>query len=170
MSRAELDVAARLEAHALLDRLVEDGETFSRDDALRLIGLIPVAPRRHFSFTGVFKSRGPGLRGRAAGIGDVNVDGEEREKQVSWNAPSAHRIGGYGVVHTLGQIAIKLMWGETHEEQSGQSCLLLYDPATGEPREMQIAMQRTLTLLFVRLAYVTYVPWKKPGTTRAGQD
>jgi hypothetical protein len=127
-----------------------------------------VAPGKRFSLTGVCKSRGPGFRGRAAGIGDVSADGEEREKQVSWNAPSAHRIGGYGVVHTPGQIAIDLMWAETREEQSGQSCLLLYDQATGEPQAMQIAVQRTLTLLFIRLAYVSYVPWKKPDAARAG--
>jgi hypothetical protein len=169
MSRAELDVAARLEAHALLDRLVQEDGTFARDDAVRLIGLIPVAPRRRFSFSGVFKSRGPDLRGRAAGTGDVEVDGEGREKQVSWNAPATHRISGYGVTHTPGQIAIELMWAETREEQSGQSCLLLYDPVTREPQAMQIAVQRTLTLLFIRLAYVSYVPWKKPGAARAGQ-
>jgi hypothetical protein len=169
MSRVDLDAVARLEVHALLDRLVEDGETFARDDAVRLIGLIPVSPRRRFSFTGVFKSRCPGLRRQAAGIGDVEMDGEGREKQVSWNAPSVYRIGGYVVTHTPGQIAIELMWAETREEQSGQSCLLLYDPATREPREMQIAVQRTLTLLFIRLAYVSYVPWKKPDAARAGQ-
>ena len=26
-----------------------------------------------------------------------------------------------------------------------------------------------LTLLFIRLAYVSYVPWKKPDATQAGQ-
>lgn len=169
MSDQKLTVEARLEAHALLDRLVQEGGTFTREDAVRLIGLIPVAPRRRFSVSGVFKSRGPGLRGQAAGIGEVKVGGEGREKQVSWNAPSVHRIGGYGVTHTPGQIGIELMWAETREEQSGQSCLLLYDPATGEPQTMQIAVQRTLTLLFIRLAYVSYVPWKKPDATRAGQ-
>ena len=169
MSRRDLDAPARLEAHAILDRLVQEGETFSRDDAVRLIGLIPVVQRRRLSFTGVFKSRGPGLRGRAAGIGDVEMDGEGREKQVSWNAPAAHRIGGYVVTHTPGQIAIELIWAGTREEQSGQSCLLLYDPTTGEPQAMQIAVQRTLTLLFIRLSYVSYIPWKKPGLQRAGQ-
>jgi hypothetical protein len=160
MSRAELDVAARLEAHAILDRLVQEGETFARDDAVRLIGLIPVAPRRRFSFTGVFKSRGPGLRGRAAGIGDVEVDGEDREKQVSWNAPSVYRIGGYVVTHTPGQIVIDLMWIATREDLSGQSCQLLYEAETGEPKAMEISVQKTLTLLFIRLAYISYVPWK----------
>ena len=120
LSDQELTVEAWLEAHALLDRLVAEGETFARDDAVRLITLIPVAPRRRFSFTGVFKSPGPGLRGRAAGIGDVEVDGEGRKKQVSWNAPSVHLIGGYVVTHTPGQIAIELMWSETCDEQSGQ--------------------------------------------------
>src|SRR3954465_15075819 len=66
MSSQDLDITARLEAHALLDRLTMDGTTFSRDDARRLIALIPVTPRRRFSFTGLFRGRGSGLRGRAA--------------------------------------------------------------------------------------------------------
>ena len=66
MSDQKLTVEARLEAHALLDRLTRDGPTFSRDDARRLIALIPISPRRRFSFTGLFQGGGPGLRGRAA--------------------------------------------------------------------------------------------------------
>jgi hypothetical protein len=162
MSDQELTVEARLEAHALLDRLTRDGPTFSREDARRLIALIPVAPRRRFSFTGVFKSRGPGLRGQAAGIGDVELDGEGKEKRVSWNAPSVHRIGGYLVTHTPGQVVIDLLWIATREDLSGQSCQLLYDTESGEPRAMEISVQRTLTLLFVRLAYITYAVWKTP--------
>ena len=153
---------ARLEAHALLDRLTRDGQTFAREDARRLIALIPVTPRRRFSFTGLFQGRGPGFRGRAAGIGDVELDGEGREKRVSWNAPPVHRIGGYLVTHTPGQVVIELLWIATREDLSGQSCQLLYDADTGEPRAMEISVQRTLTLLFVRLAYISYMPWKTP--------
>ena len=76
MSSQDLDITARLEAHALLDRLTMDGATFPREDAKRLIALIPVTPRRRFSFTGLFQGRGPGFRGRAAGVGDVELDGE----------------------------------------------------------------------------------------------
>jgi hypothetical protein len=162
MSRQELDIAARLEAHALLDRLTMDGKTFSREDARRLIALIPVTPRRRFSFTGLFQGRGPGLRGRAAGIGDVELDEEGREKRVSWNAPSSYRIGGYVLTHTPGQIVIELMWIATREDLTGQSCQLLYDAETGEPRAMEISVQKTLTLLFIRLAYISYAPWKSP--------
>ena len=102
MSDQDLPMEARLEAHALLDRLTMDGQTFSREDARRLIALIPVTPRRRFSFTGLFQGRGPGFRGRAAGIGDVELDGEGREKRVSWNAPSSYRIGGYLVYSYAG--------------------------------------------------------------------
>ena len=156
---------ARLEAHAILDRLTRDGQTFSREDAKRLIALIPVTPRRRFSFTGLFQGRGPGLRGRAAGIGDVELDGKGKERRVSWNARRSHRIGGYVVTHTPGQVVIELMWIATREDLSGQSCQLLYEAETGEPRAMEISVQRTLTLLFVRLAYISYMPWKTPDTT-----
>jgi hypothetical protein len=68
MSDQKLTVEARLEAHALLDRLTRDGPTFSGENARRLIALIPVSPRRRFSFSGVFKSRGPPrLHPRGAG-------------------------------------------------------------------------------------------------------
>jgi hypothetical protein len=162
MSDQELTIEERLEAHALLDRLTRDGPTFSREDAKRLITLIPVSPRRRFSFTGLFQGRGPGLRGRAAGIGNVELDEEGKERRVSWNAPRSHRIGGYVVVHTPGQVVIDLLWIATREDVTGQSCQLLYEAETGEPRAMEISAQRTLTLLFIRLAYISYVPWKMP--------
>ena len=57
---------------------------------------------------------------------------------------------------------IDLLWIATREDLSGQSCQLLYDERTGEPRAIEISTQRTLTLLFVRLAYISYAPWKKP--------
>jgi hypothetical protein len=163
MSDHKLTVEERLEAHALLDRLTRDGSTFSREDARRLIALIPVSPRRRFSFTGLFQGRGLGLRGRAAGASDVEMEREGREKRVTWNAPPVHRIGGYLVTHTPGQVIIDLLWIATREDASGQSCQLLYDSETGEPRAMEISVQRTLTLLFVRLAYISYISWKTPG-------
>lgn len=162
MSDQELTVEARLEAHALLDRLTRDGQTFAREDARRLIALLPVSPRRRLSFSGLFQRRGRGLRGRAAGVGDVELDGEGQEKRVSWNAPPVHRIGGYLVTHTPGQLVIELLWIATREDASGQSCQLLYDADTGKPRAMEISVQKTLTLLFIRLAYISYVPWKTP--------
>ena len=74
----------------------------------------------------------------------------------------SHRIGGYVVAHTPGQVVIDLLWIATREDVSGQSCQLLYEGETGEPRAMEISVQKTLTLLLIRLAYISYVPWKKP--------
>ena len=162
MSDQELTVEARLEAHALLDRLTRNGQTFAREDARRLIALLPVSPRRRFSFTGLFQGRGPGFRGQAAGVGEVELRGESKERRVSWNTPPVHRIGGYLVTHTPGQVVIELLWIATRDDISGQSCQLLYDAETGEPRAMEISVQKTLTLLLIRLAYISYVPWKTP--------
>jgi hypothetical protein len=162
-----MDVDARLEANAILDRLVADGATFCRDDARRLIELIPVGRSSRFSFRGRISGRGPSLKGHAAGIGDVKVEGEEQVKDYALNAPATHRIGGYVVTHTPGQIAIELMWSDTKIEQTGQSCLLTYDRNTGEPEAMLISKQATLTLLFMSFSYVSYIPWKTVVASRS---
>jgi hypothetical protein len=58
-----MNLQIRLEANAILDRFVTDGSTFPRNDARRLIELIPVTPPSRFAFKGIFK--GPNdLHGR----------------------------------------------------------------------------------------------------------
>ncbi|MEZ0169512.1 hypothetical protein [Microvirga sp. TS319] len=161
-----LNAQARFEANSLIDRLVADGDTFPAEAARRLIDLIPIAPRARWSFIGRFSGQEPGVKGHAAGIGDVKLDGDRTEKSVTLNTPQSHRIGGYTVTHTPGQISIDLMWAETKLDQTGQSCSLEYDPVTREPKAMQIATQRTLSFFFMSFGYVTYVPWKKPERSR----
>jgi hypothetical protein len=158
-----MNVQTRLEANAILDRLVADGSTFSRNDARRLIDLIPVAPSSRFSFKGIFKGSGSSLRGHAAGLGDVELNGEAKEKTLTFNVPTSHKIGGYVVTHTPGSINIELMWAETKADQTGLSCLLVYDGQTNEPEELRIAAQESLSLLIFTFNYVSYVAWKKPG-------
>lgn len=162
MNEQHLDLNARLEAHAILDRLVADGPTFPAGDARRLIDLIPVAPSSRISFTGVFKSRGPGAKGHAAGIGDVNLEGEAKQKTFTLNVPASHRIGGYVVTHTPGHMDIDLIWAETRADQTGQSCCLVYDVSTKEPQEIRIAMQKSVTVLFITFNYISFIPWKTP--------
>ena len=142
MSGLDLDPALRLQAHALLDRLVGEGATFSSGDARRLIALVPMTRASRFSFVGTLMGRGGRLRGDAAGVGPVDLAGEARDKRLSWRAPRLYRLGGYEVTHTPGEIGISLMWHETRIDQSGQSCVLVYDAVTGEPREMLIARER----------------------------
>ena len=163
MTNQQLTATARLEAHALIDRLVADGDTFAPSDARRLIALLPQTKSTRFSVTGRFKGRGGRVKGHAAGIGPVEMKGEGREKRISLNAPAIHRIGGYEVTHTPGHIGIALLWHQSRLDRSGQSCALVYDAVTGEPQEMRIARQRTVQLLFLSLSYVSYAHWKTPG-------
>jgi hypothetical protein len=157
-----MNVQTRLEANAILDRVVTDGSTFPRNDARRLIELIPVTPPSRFAFEGIFKGLGSSIRGHSPGLGDVELKEEAKEKKITLNVPASHKIGGYVVTHTPGSINIELMWAETKMDQTGLSCLLVYDGASKEPKELRIAAQRSLSLLFLTFNYVSYVPWKHP--------
>jgi hypothetical protein len=126
----------------------------------RLIELIPVTRNYRFSLRGKMSGRRPNLKAHAAGVGEIKIEGEEHEKHFALNTPTSHRIDGYVVTHTPGQIAIELMWSDTKIDQTGQSCLLTYDTSTSEPDTMLLAKQATLTLLFMSFSYVSYVPWK----------
>ncbi|WP_230533244.1 hypothetical protein [Microvirga roseola] len=141
-----MNIHARLEAHAIIDRLVMDGPTFPIDDARRLIDLIPVAPSSRISFKGSFRSRGSGFKGHAAGVGNVEMDEEAKEKTFTLNVPASHKIGGYVGTHTPGSVDIELMWAETRADRTGQSCSLIYEASTGEPQEMLLAVQKSLAL------------------------
>jgi len=76
--------------------------------------------------------------------------------------PASHRIGGYVVMHTPGSIYIELMWAEAKMDQSGMSCLLDYDRASKEPKDLRIAAQKSLSVLFLTFNHISYVAWKKP--------
>jgi hypothetical protein len=159
----EMNVQTRLEANAILDRLVANGSTFSRNDARRLIDLIPVTPSSRVSFEGIFKGPGSSVRGLAPDHGEIAMTEEAKEKTITLNVPASHKIGGYVVTHTPGSINIELMWAETKADQTGLSCLLVYDGPTKEPEELRIAAQKSLSLLIFTVNYVSYIPWKKPG-------
>jgi len=147
-----------LDDNAILDRLVGDGSTFCQTDARRLIELIPVTPSSRFSFKGISKGPGSSVRGHPPGHGEIALNEEAKEKTITLNFPASHKIGGYVVTHTPGSINIELMWAETKADQTGLSCLLVYDGPTNEPEELRIAVQKSLSLLFLTFNYVSYVP------------
>jgi hypothetical protein len=39
---------------------------------------------------------------------------------------------------------------------------LIYEVSSKEPTEMRIAVQKSLTVLFVTFAYISFIPWKTP--------
>jgi hypothetical protein len=91
--------------------------------------------------------------------------GGEKQSTFTLNVPASHRIGGYVVTHTPGHLDIELMWAETRADRTGQSCSLIYDVGTKELEEMRIAVQKSLTVLFITFNYISTVPWKTPGTS-----
>ena len=163
MSDQELNLEARLEAHALLDRLTRDGHdirprgcpALDRADpghaAAALLVHRPVpGPRAWPSRAGCRCRRcGAGRRGQGeAGVLERPTGSPDR------------RLPGYSCA--------RAGCDRTHVDRDpartcpGRSCQLLYEAETGEPRAMEISIQRTLTLLFIRLAYITYASWKTP--------
>jgi hypothetical protein len=84
------------------------------------------------------------------------------ESKITLNVPATHRFGSYVVTHTPDAINIELMWAETMADQTGLSCLLVYDAQTKEPEGLRIAVQKSLSLLIITFNYVSYVPWKQP--------
>ncbi|MFC4171372.1 hypothetical protein ACFOYU_04765 [Microvirga sp. GCM10011540] len=167
MSGPTLEINTRLETNALLDRLVAPGETFSRDDARRLIDLIPVAPKKRVSFTGKFTSEGSTTKGHAAGVGDVEIKDGKKERRVDFNKPVEHKVGGYVVTHMPGKMLIELMWSQTKLDQSGQLCLLTYEKWTREPKELRISVQKTFSLFAFSFSWVGFAPWKRPAQVDA---
>lgn len=160
-----LSLAERLEANAILDRLVAEEPTFPDEEARRLIALLPARAPRRFTLNLDLRRPGTKSRGHAAGHGDVEL--EEPGETTTWSSDSRPilRIGGYEVTHVPGTIEIALIWSETRLDRSGQSCTLIYDIVTGTPQEMRIARQATIGFFGLHFATVRFVPWKTP---RAG--
>lgn len=160
-----LSLADRLEANAILDRLVAEEPTFSEADARRLIALVPPRAPRRFTLNLGLHRPGTTSRGHAAGHGDVELEEPGETRTWSSDPSPVLRIGGYEVTHVPGTIEIALLWAETRLDRSGQSCTLRYDIVTGAPQEMRIARQATIGFFGLHFATVRYVPWKTP---RAG--
>ena len=162
MTGPSLDHAARLEANALIDRLVATGSTFSSADARRLIEIVPVTRAAKFSFIGTLMSPGRHLKGEAAGVGDMTMREEKTERRVALKAPPVHRIGGYEVTHAPGEIGIEPDVARDADRPKRAELRAGLRRHTGELQEMLIARHRVLRLFVLRLSYVSYIPWKTP--------
>lgn len=158
-SAFSLSMQDRFEVNAIIERIVEPSEFFSASDALRLIEIFPTTPRR-LGFQARYESEGPGVQGHAAGVGDVQIDGDKKAKEINLNDPVTHRVGGYKIAHHPGRLLIKLMWADTRPDRSGQYCAIRYNPRDRSNLRMLISVEKELNLGFLTLGYATMVPWK----------
>lgn len=104
----------------------------------------------------------PRPKGHAAGIGDVNIEGEEKKKTYSLNVPKQERIGGYKIEHYAGDMVIALMWAGTYEDNSGKECILRYDKRTKQPIELKLIVERGISFFGLCLYLSVPTRWKKP--------
>jgi len=156
-----MDQASRLEAHALIDQLVQDGDTFSRETAARLIALVPVQSKKALPISiGVSGTTvGPETKGHAAGVGDVSLKGDEKTFSAETSGDVPWRLGGYKVVHRPGKLTIERMMSVV-PGQPGRTCEVLYD-ASG-PTRMDLSKAREVGFWRLRAIVETMGPWKRP--------
>lgn len=159
----ELTLENRLGLNALLDRLVADGDSFSRADAEALISQLPLS-RKPSVVQVSGRWRGTTRHdGYAAGHGRVTLD-DTRERSLELGQDNCWRIGGYKVEHRPGIIEIALMWSDTMEVADGQVCRLMYDRRSGQPSAMYLARDLSFSMGALHVTYWRVFDfWKRPA-------
>jgi hypothetical protein len=122
--------------------------------------LILVTHPSCYVFIGTFNGTGSSTEGHTTAMATINST-KSQGGTITLNGPTLHKMGCM-VMHTPGSINIELMWAETKADQTGLSCLFLYDDLTKEPKELRIAAQKSLSLLFITFNSISYVPCKQP--------
>ncbi|RYG57974.1 MAG: hypothetical protein EON60_13935 [Alphaproteobacteria bacterium] len=173
-----LTMPERYEINALLEELIENGpDTFDVAKAQRLIALVPLTQNTN-TFEFITSQREDSTTGHAAGVGDVEIKGETKQKQkLLLGTDELHRVGGYKLRHNtrrnLGSIDIELMWADTELDASGQKASLVYrQPDVPQDlliyragfRHIRLRIPFTKIVLYeFSFGFGTYYPWKKPA-------
>lgn len=161
-----MDYNARLEAMAIIEKLVADGDAFDPADAERLAAILPPAPpKRRFPFMAHYQGPGPKISGVAAGGGDVNM-----RQHVDWQVGSDDviRVGSWVVERGSNVVEIADMWAGTNDEKPGQKCRILYRGGRAEgmemahPRVFETPIPFTGGMTFTLILGESWVPWKSP--------
>ncbi|MEA1648792.1 hypothetical protein UAJ10_07155 [Nitrospirillum sp. BR 11164] len=159
---SELSISQRLVIGALVDRIVfGEEDVFSSRDAAELHRLLPATGIAKFSFEGTFS--GPASQGGfAAGVGDVQLDGE---KQVRVKAGGGRevRAGQWRLSCNRRCIQIVQVMGDDGNE--GRACLLRFH-RDGRPRDLMGRVTRALHIPWtpISVAFGTWAYWKAPVT------
>lgn len=160
-----LPLEIRLEANALIDRLVAAGsDTFDPAEASRLLDLIP-CERRHRWFAFSLRGQVPGgsTKGHAAGVGTAEMENDGRSIKVNFNGDRIWRIGGYKVTHRPGEMAIGLMMDVN--PLTAEECFLVYREQN-KPLRLELETQRGFTLPLGKFSFEFSIPgrqiWKRP--------
>ncbi|MCR6630695.1 MAG: hypothetical protein NVV74_11960 [Magnetospirillum sp.] len=160
-----LPLEIRLEANALIDRLVADDiDTFAPAEASRLLELIPCERRRRwFAFSLREQLPGGTTKGLAAGVGTAEMENNGRSIEMSFNGDRVWRVGGYKVTHCPGELTIGLMM--EFNPLIAKECFLVYRDQY-KPLRLELATEWAFTLPLWRFSFELSFPgrqiWKRP--------
>lgn len=160
-----LPLETRLEANALIDRLVADDiDTFDPAEASRLLELVPCERRRRwFAFSLRGQLPGGTTKGHAAGVGTAEMENDGWSIEVNFNGDLVWRIGGYKVTHRPGEMTIGLMMDVN--PLTAEECFLVYRDQN-KPLLLELATERGFTLPLWRFSFELSIPgrqiWKRP--------
>lgn len=160
-----MDIVARLRASALVEALTADGDSFPADAARELVGLVPVSRRRASPLRMVVAAKGPGsaIEGAAAGGGTASLAQDDEVRRWSLGEPVAWRCGLYKIEHERGRMMLSQLWADTHEDETGRACLLLYGARDGRLRRLDLQVEHAIGLGPVRFAFRRFERWKRPA-------
>jgi hypothetical protein len=147
---------------ALVDRLIYGSDaTFARADAVALYDMIPPEFRRRrfgdwLQLSAKAQVSGGSTSGVAAGIGNVRIPSGDKAFEFDSAGRRVMRVGQWKIYPGNDQVEIEQVMATEFDE--GKSALVLY--RHGEPKRMEILVQKELRFGIFGLRYGTYAPWK----------
>ncbi|HYH17379.1 MAG TPA: hypothetical protein VD995_02065 [Azospirillum sp.] len=157
----------RLVVAAALDRILyDDPERFSADDARTVRGLIPRARTPWLSLGFRAQSRGAGMSGQAAGVGQVDLKGEDTVVKGGIGEGPEWRCGQYKISNRGHGLEIWQVMSDEFDETPKGAWLDI--DALGAPERLLFFQPRDIGLRipFTALHFVIRLggwrEWKRP--------
>ncbi|SMH60699.1 hypothetical protein [Azospirillum agricola] len=142
---ASLTIDDRLVVAAALDRIFyDDPDHFAPEDAVTVRRLIPQGGSGWLRLGFRAETRGPSMKGEAAGVGDVRLDDEKTVVEGNVGESTAYRCGQYKITNHGGDLEIwQVMSDEFAQEPKGAR---LEFGAGGEPEQLTFFQPRDIEL------------------------
>lgn len=164
-SSSALSIDDRYVVAAALDRILyDDPDRFSAEDARLLRGMIPRTRTPWLRLGFRAESQGPSVTGQAAGVGQVDMDGDKKVREGSVGLATVWRCGQYKISNHGDDLEIwQVMSDEFAEEPKGAR---LEYGSGGAPERLTFFQPRDLELripftgIAVGLRLGGWQPWK----------
>lgn len=140
-----LSIDDRLVIAAALDRILyDDPDQFSPEDAGTVRRLIPQGRSGWLRLGFRAETQGPSMKGEAAGVGDVRMEGDKTVVEGNVGESAAWRCGQYKITNHGGDLEIwQVMSDEFAQEPKGAR--LEFD-AAGTPEQLTFFQPRDIEL------------------------